>query len=252
MLDDRISAYTYDAPVKYKSLNIYPVKVIDYFEFYSCVSCLLIDKNSIPDPKIISMSYFDFLIYNYEKSINNGNIFSPIHEFDFLLRICLCLDRDNSSIQYGKYKNKNVFQIEGEIFYSNDFDEIKKIILEQNDVEIPDYNIKKEVREELELGKKLKGAGTKLCDFEEQKICLSISTGLPLESIDNLTIRKYKKYLRRSDEKIHYEIYKTAAMSGFVEFKDKDFPKHWMRDLNEENKYGDMLIPLEDVEKKFN
>lgn len=254
MLDNKISAYTYDAPIKYKTLTIYPVKMTDYFDFISCVGCLLIDKNSTPNPKIISMSYFDFIMYSYEECKKESVVFYPIHELDFLLRICLGLDRDAkaSPIKYGIFKNKNVFEIDSEIFYSSDFDEIKTIILEQNDVEIPDYHIKKEIREEFELARKLKGSDIKMCDTEEQMICLSIDTHFPLESIYNMTIRKYKKYMRRMDEKIHYEIYKTAAMSGFVEFKDKSFPKHWMRDLTEDNKYSDVLIPLEEVEKKFN
>lgn len=254
MLDNKISSYTYDVPIKYKSLTIYPVKMIDYFDFFSCVGCLLIDKNSTPDPRIISMSYFDFIKYSYDEFSKQGVHFPPIHELDFLLRICLHLDRSAtvSPIEYGTYKGKNVFRIDSEIFYSSDFDEIRTIILEQNDIEIPDYTIKKEIRDELDLAKEMKSSGVKSCDIEEQMICLSIDMGWMLETIYDMTFRKYKKYIRRMDEKLHYKIYKAAAMSGFVTFKDDTFPKHWMRDLNEDNKYSDVLIPLDDVENKFN
>ena len=59
---------TYDEPITYKELKIYPVLMKDYIEFHSLVSCLLIDKNSRPDIKIISMTYLRFLYYESERT----------------------------------------------------------------------------------------------------------------------------------------------------------------------------------------
>ena len=53
---------SFDLPVPYKGLEIYPVKMFDWHEFLVCSSMLVIDKNNIPDVNIIQMSYFEFLL----------------------------------------------------------------------------------------------------------------------------------------------------------------------------------------------
>ena len=43
----------YDEPISYKDLIIFPVRMKDYLEFHYAVNCLLVEKNNIPDIKII-------------------------------------------------------------------------------------------------------------------------------------------------------------------------------------------------------
>ena len=91
-----------------------------------------------------------------------------------------------------------------------------------------------------------------MAGLEDQIVCVLISTNLKLEDIYNLTIRKFSKIIERLDMKLHYQIYLQASMSGFVEFKDKSFIKHWMSDTEEVDRYADIKISQEDVEKKTN
>jgi len=91
--------FTYDKPVPYKELLIYPVKVIDYLIFFTSVNCLTFEKNKIPDINIIKMSYLDFLFYTFDKD-ENGKIYLMM-----LLEIFkICLNIDYKQIEY----NKNV------------------------------------------------------------------------------------------------------------------------------------------------
>ena len=60
-----------------------------------------------------------------------------------------------------------------------------------------------------------------MASFEDQMICVLISTNLSLDDIYNLTIRKFIKIIQRVELKMHYQIYLQASLSGFVEFKDK-------------------------------
>ena len=39
----------------------YPAMMRDYLNFHFYASCLLLEKNSVPDPKVISMSYLEYL-----------------------------------------------------------------------------------------------------------------------------------------------------------------------------------------------
>lgn len=236
--------YIYDEPVEYKKLTIHPIIVRNALMFYSCIDCLLVDKNSVPDINVISMTYLDYLFY----ADNDSTLY--LTKLDALLKLTL----KTEDINYGKVGKKSAIEINGELYYSQDFDEIRKIICEQNSVEMIDEEMRKETRDELDKAKKTKErltSSSKMCGFEDQQICISISTGLTLEDVKNLTLRKFKKYLNRIDHEIHYKIYKTAVCSGFVDFKDKNFPKHWMADLENEDKYADVLVDEEEVKNKI-
>lgn len=95
--------FTYDKPVEYKELKIYPVKMCDYLDFFNSVNCIMIEKNKIPDPKIIKMSYLDFL-FHMIKNDENGEIIS----FMFLRLMQLCLHIESEDIQYRYDENGKV------------------------------------------------------------------------------------------------------------------------------------------------
>jgi hypothetical protein len=210
-----------------------------------------VDKNTIPNPEIISMTYFEYICYCSTKK--------EFSETPYLLwfdrMLSLCLKDDNSfenpikSIERYKYdgKRKPYFEIAGEKYISKDFDELRKIICEQNYVDLPDENISKEVRDSLEEARryknKLMGNG-KGVGLEDYIVSLSIATGWELDYVYNMPIRKFLKAIRRMDNLIHYKIYLAASMSGMVEFKDKSFIKHWLSSIEDENKYSDVSMEL--------
>lgn len=311
MYRQKVVCYIYDEPVDFKKLKIYPVKVSEYLDFYNYIDCLQIDKNSVPDVNVISMSYLDYLI-----SISDGsNYYSS--KMILLLKLCLHLrdfaiitedearviyesgknlllskleapekDEDvivinrsgnkswdeiskiikNESpegmfyfdegdiIQVVKKKNKSLIQIKDGFYSSEDFDEIKKIILEQNDVEEIDEQVRKEYRDELERARiRANNANSKdkMCDFENQMICVSVALCCSLDEVKEFTIRKFKKYIARINHKMTYEIFKPAILSGNITSKDKGFPSFWMADLESESKYSGVLVEEDDVNKKL-
>lgn len=240
--------YIFDNPVPFKTLLFYPVRMTDYMEFATFSECLTIDKNSIPDAKVISMSYLDYLIF-YSTSENLW-----IAKLDRLLRICLKLGKKQSDITYMKDdKDRAYLVIKGEIIKSDDFDEIVDIICEQNLVEREDYTIDKTVRDALKEAEEFKNrsGNNKMGGLEDQILCLVASTSLTVEDISNLTIRKFMKLLERVDLKLHYAIYLSATMSGMVTFKDTSFIKHWMSDLKKD-KLNPNLVSKDSIEKKLN
>ena len=82
--------YIYDEPVRYKNLKIYPIRVRDSVDFYTCAECLQLDKNSIPDARIISMTYLDYML----SASNEDNIYRK--KAEVLLRLCLRLQNMES------------------------------------------------------------------------------------------------------------------------------------------------------------
>lgn len=247
---------TYDLPVPYRGINIYPVLVKDYLLFNLYSGCLTIDKNSIPDPNIISMSYLEYIYYTTTK---NPEETPYLFWLDRLLSLCIKEDESflkvSDSIQRYGYNEKNrpFFKIGENIFLSEDFDDIKEIIAQQNMVELVDENISKEVRDSLDKAREFKRkiSGSKSTSVEDYIISLSLVTGWSLEYIYSLTIRKFLMSIKRADNLLHYKIYLNASMSGMVQFKDTSFIKHWLTNLDDSEKYGDVSIDLQEIEDKI-
>lgn len=236
----------FDKPIPYRNLSFYPVLMENYLFFHYFANCLLLDKNSIPDPKTISMSYLDYLYYATNEKENH------ILMFNELLRICLRKEiKPITRVAYDK-EGRAVFEIDNELYDSNDFDTIREIIIDQNLLEPPDDSIQKEVREKLEETQRLKQKmnGNKMATLEEQMIAVAVYTGWDFEKICNLSIRKFIKTLQRSDLLLHYKIYLSASMSGMVEFKDKSFIKHWLSEIDEDKFDG--TVDIDAMEEKIN
>lgn len=236
-----------DRPIPYKDLLFYPVIVKNYMDFLWYVECLLIDKNAIPDIKVISMSYLEFLFY----LADNGE---PIHIQKLVALLCMVLNIETNSIKL--YRRDSIPYISiNDIEYDNkDLLEIKKIIFLQNDIDDIDETIQKELRDSFRQAEELKAklSGVKPGTFEDNIICLMAAMpGLTLNDIYNMPVRKFNKALKRADHKLHYEIYLAASMSGMVTFKDKNAIKHWMSNLDETDKYQDVKMGLNELQNKI-
>lgn len=244
---NHLQELTYDEPITYKELKIYPVLMKDYIKFHSLVNCLLIDKNSRPDIKIISMTYLRFLYYESERT-------KIPYIYMLKLLLCLVLHLDyNEKIRFYTKDDKAYFNIKDIEYNANDFDKIVEVIFLQNSIEPIDESIQKEIRDALQKAEeyKMQQNKRKICSLEEQMICVLISSALKLDDIYNLTIRKFEKILERVDAKLHYQIYMNASMSGFVKFDDKNAITHWMSDLTKE-KYSDVKVDMDEMKNKIN
>ena len=225
----------YDEPISYKSLLIHPIKMRKYLKFMSIAPILLLDIYSVPDPKVISMKYLEYLFYIKK---DEPQYLLALNE---ILRMVFQLEKDE---KIGFYEPDGVpyFRMREEVFDKNDFDEIRNIILEQNSLEPPDDTIQKKLRDSMEEAKRLrqKISGSKVANIEEQMIALSISSGLRMEDIYDMTIRKFTKSLERIDHLVHYKVYLQASMSGLVKPNKKSAIKHWLSDLRKD-KFGGLV-----------
>jgi hypothetical protein len=219
---------------------ITPVHMDNYLKFYSSIGCLLIEKNKIPDVKIISMSYLDFLIDLIENDKNK------IYAEMFLNILKLSLNLDEKDIRYIKNdKGKTILKFRGIEFNKNDFENLRQVICYQN---MPDYNdgyIDPELEEALKETERMQNNNMGISTLEDQKICIAISSPYKLEDINKLTIRKFVKILRKIDSKLHYQIYKQGECSGMVSFKTPIL--HWM--YSKDTRF-DSLISLDSFKEK--
>jgi len=242
MMNNYEEFYTYDEPIEINGLFLYPVQMRQYIYFYSNIRVLLFNKNRIPDAQIISMSYLAFIYYI---SFQNGEFLKMLEN---LIYLCFCLDREKYEIDFNanekgkpciiinEKNTKNKWQ-----FSHKEFNEIRKIICEQNLVELPDEKIdpklEKALLEAQEYQNK-KNSHLKIISLEDQMISIMINTSLDLDKILKLSLRKFVKILSRYDKELHYKIYTQASVSGFVEFKKPI--QHYMYDSNED-KYASLI-----------
>jgi hypothetical protein len=245
--------YTFDDPVEINGLLIYPVQMRQYIYFYENIGVLLFNKNRIPDPQIISMSYLAFI---YFIAFQNSEFLQTLEN---LLYLCFKLDREKYEIDFNadekgkpcilinEKNTKNTWQ-----FSHKDFNKIRQIICEQNFVELPndkiDPKLEAALLETQVYLNKLNG-DLKIISLEDQMISVLINTALSWESIFSLSIRKFVKILERKNKELHYQIYKTASMSGMVEFKE-DIPHYLYED--QKDKYQDLVVNYDDFKGKMN
>ena len=82
---------------KNKILHIKPFTMDKYGEFFSAIKSMQYDKNSIPDKKIIKMSYLDYILYLHEKDLNNefkeeDDRYGVMYKFLYILSNALGID----------------------------------------------------------------------------------------------------------------------------------------------------------------
>lgn len=253
--------YVYDDPVPFKNdLLIYPVSMRKYYDFFFYSQCLLLEKNSLKgDPilamKAINMSYLEYLFTTSDNNANDSKNTAAL--FDGLLRLTLQLP-EGTEIGIGYVGNsiddrQIAFKIDEHFYSSDDFDLFRDIVSEQNELELPNENIQKDVRDSIEEARRYKAKmnNQKMAGLEDQIISVAIFSGWDLDKIYDLTIRKFLKTLKRADHMLHQKIYLASSLSGMVEFKDKSFIKSWLADIDERDDLSD-TVDLNKIQNKVN
>lgn len=256
--------FSNNKPVPYKLMcgqyiNIYPIKVEDWGFFENCIDILRHEKNEINDPRIVMMSYLDYIIelIETEKSENDNSVI----EMKLSAIISASLKEDHISIEKNNGKNvlailndtgnldeygKPIYTIKSYLI-AKEFDELRKIIMYQNIYDYDDTYLDPEIRDAIQRFNKLKNKDQVSPTLERQKVFVISKTGMSMEKINNMTYRTFSqvyklnvkedlylsRYILKASEKyvikediVHplYEKEKTALEEIFVDadsFKNK-------------------------------
>lgn len=209
---------TFDDPIDYKGLLLYPVSIRKINKFLQSSSVLRIQKEYIPDKEIIKMSYLKFLMTNIDKEKEE---YGESLTFD-LLALCfmICMRIEEISIRlFADEDGKTKLILNDVEINENDFDYLRKLILYQNLPNYDDELMNPDLKNDLEQADKIKNGGEETEDFEHLIANLVIGTGMNIDDVKNLPIRKFYIIGQVMDRKLHYSIYKQASVGGFVEFK---------------------------------
>ena len=249
--DSLLPYLIYNLPIKYdNNITLCPVTMKDVLMFQSLVPSITVRKNSIfRNKKIIKMSYLEFLQYAYQNQDleKQYNIYGLSNYFIFAIQLLLLCCKD-SEVKI----NQNTLQISinDEIVTSEMFDDLRRIIIIQNDI---DFDIDDFINYDTE--KALKKASQSLdknskTGIEDYIDSLVVALNISEETVMNMTIRKFWRYIKRFNLHEKYVIMKTGECSGMVTYKQPI--KHWMICLEEDDdKYRNFKTTEEEIRNKI-
>ena len=229
---------------KYGSVNIYPILVDEWDIFENNYDILLQEKNKIPIPEIIQMSYLQFLIEVLFIEEKYQNKFRKI--------MSLCLHEKNLNIRYidNKYyvvitdDDKNIKTM----INSKYFDNIKKIILYQNIDGYDDEEISDDVKKVMEDYLKLTNGNYEPVTLEDKLIFLGNETGLKLNDMLQMTYREFTKRFDMAVSRMDYTINRTAELSGNVKFEQ---PIEHILYKKKKNKFEKFFVKKDEISNKI-
>ena len=242
----------YNSPIVYsENITLHPIRMENIIAFQQYITSFTIRKNSVfPIKNIIKMSYLDFLFYCTQHLELGMEYKIPylqlLYRFAGLLLIMVC---KNQEVSIGS--DDAFFRINGEIIDAEKFDDLRRIILIQNDV---DFNIDEFLNHDTEEALK------KAQDFENKKkkekssiedYIDSVIVGLKVteEYVQNLTIRKFWRYIKRMSKHEEYQALRLAECGGMVTFKEPI--QHWMTTLEVEDKYSNLKTDEQELRSKI-
>lgn len=278
--DIRLSFSVFQKPIKYKELFLYPI-TMQYYEFAQILfSCLVQRKNSSGDIKAISMSYFDYLFYLAEKG--------EIQYIEFLLQLLLIILKkeryaktngefiminnrplenivffasENKKNKFGVLKQNidlsKEFSFENyyDIYNSSDFNKIRDIICEQNDIELPDETLSKEVLEEIEQAEKFlyKDIRETMGTLEDKINSLIVVGNVSRNEIMNMSIKNFNNCLERISMYINYNLSTILAPNMDKKARDKMSKEcsTWLAKRKKISRYDRVKIDLDTFKQKL-
>ena len=241
----------YNKPVKYTdNIALYPVTMNDIVTFQSLSQSILVRKNStFHEKKIIKMTYLDFLFYCFgnEELEKQYKITNLSHYYLYamqLLQLC-CKD---SEIKINQ--NTGEFIINGEIITPQIFDDIRRIIIIQNDIDFDiDEFLNYDTEQRLLKAQRDMDKNKDKANIEDYIDSLVIAMHTTEDRIMNMTIRKFWRYIKRYNLHENYTILRTGECSGMVTFKEPI--KHWMISLEENDKYEHLKADENEIRGKI-
>ena len=173
----------FDRPVEYEGFKIYPIKVKDYYDFVNNYLILKLEKNKIPDVKIIQMSYLQFIS---DVLIPSDSMYAT--SLGTILLLCLgmtdpMLQRDD--------KGKPYLQDDDIVIKPNHFEEIMRIILYQNDARYDDEYINPDLKKAMQDMDKLKAKGKEPPNLERRIAIVTAHTGVLKKDLLEMTLRSF-------------------------------------------------------------
>ncbi len=240
----------YNSPIKYDEyITIYPVTMRDVITFQFLESSITLRKNSIfREKKIIKMTYLDFLLYTIGNAeLENQYDIPGLSKYYYYVIQLLQLCCKNDKVTIDQYTGR--ISINEEIITPHIFDDLRRIIIIQNDIDFDiDEFMNRDTEQRLLKAQKDSAKNEDKATIEDYIDSLVIAMHVTEDYVMNMTIRKFWRYIKRYNLHETYTIAKTGECSGFVKFKEPI--KHWMISFDKEDKYSNLKADENELRSK--
>lgn len=280
------AAVTFDEPILYKGLYLYPAMVKDYTMFKQCSEILTLNMTNEKDIHLLGLPYLEYVyrksqsgedalmstmllcvlsivlqldtISFYEDENENVflNIFKQNSDYDkykeeydnTYLQYRNCIEADGNS-GIAKTLESVLLELKQKMFdlytiNSTEFDELKNIICEQNDInqELIDPAWEQELQEARKKIASLNHASQGL-EFRDLLIALSYDLKKTPDELSKMSVSTFDRYVDVMLRRESFSIGKAAEAAG-AKFK-KPIP-HWLNHYEPKGKYDDVIADRAD------
>ncbi len=234
------------------NIILYPIKMKNIIVFQQFQMALTLRKDSIfQEKQIIKMGYFDFIKYACRNEELSQKYKTPLlpYYYDFILGILKLSCGKDAKIECDMSTlslSINGVQITNEIF-----DDIRKIIIIQNDIDFDfDEFMNIDTVRALEKARAFELKKNKeKSNIEDYIDSLIIGMNVTEEYVSNLTIRKFWRYIKRINKHEDYEACLSGQMSGMVTFKEP--LQHWMTSIEITDRYRNLKTDETELRNKI-
>lgn len=245
--------FWFDLPVEYKLKNknvikIYPISVKDSEMFLSWVDILTIDKNSLPNPEYISMSYLEFIVKTLITSKDENVAHTSTSKLVFILKLCLGWEEDiNIRINdIGK-----PILVHGEIeINGKSFEDIRRIILYQNILDFDDSYINPDVKQAMTEVDEVKSKNLVFPTLERKFAIISSHSGITKLQQLEMTYRSHSALFKEVCNEVEFVSARTGVMVGNMFSKQKIDFDDWVY-KKKRSKYEDYFTTQDSYSKSM-
>lgn len=225
-------------------LTFYPITMDYYDEFIQCKNALLLRQSSLP-VRYLSMDYLTALFTLDFDAIRSkqesANLFLRAMSILHLsLRIGLNVEELYKNIEVKT--NKDQISLKQIVVKQNDkivkftpldfSNKFRKIIAEQNGLELPDETENIELVRDNETLKELKNKGKQLnYNLDDLIASVAYQSKISEKEIMSWTIREFENRKKAIERDKRYMLCSQAEMSGMVSFKNGNPAPSWQFDV---------------------
>ncbi len=251
---DRLRPFIiFNKGIEYNSqITLYPVKMQDILSFQQYQPAFTVRKDAIfHEKEIIKMDYLGFIKYacrNIQLAQDYEMPFLPFY-YDFIINMLELACGSNARIEYNP--STLDFTINGFNVTSKVFDDLRKIIILQNDIDFDiDGFVNIDTVNALEKAREFEANKNKeKADIEDYIDSLAVALKVTGEYVSGLPVRKFWRYIKRINKHEEYNAFRSGQMSGLVTFKEP--LSHWMTSIETNGKDSSLIADEEAVRNKI-
>lgn len=241
----------YSQPIPFnEQITLYPITMKNIMEFQMYSRSITFRKDSrFGIKEIIKMTYLDFLFYamlhpELSELVEDTPDLGKFFFYTINLLGLVCKDQPLDINDEGQIR------INDYVINADEFDDIRRIIILQNGIDFDiDEFLNYETEKRLQKAQKDMNKGNDTVTVEDYIDSLCLVLNVSEQTIMDMSIRKFWRLIKRHELHETYTIMKTGECSGMVKFKDPI--KHWMRSIEEEDKYAHLKADENELKGKI-